>query len=259
MPWQGIWFEHEADEGKARSTEWLRGLVEPSVYPYAHGFVEAETERLRKSRDPSSVFRDGGRFSVYYSISHDGGQTGVNQQGCRILSWLFENFALDGENLLGARFSEIPVVIHEPDPAKAAALGNALVLLRFLAAHEDQAVAKFALYPWNPSRGSPRLAAEDYEKRVIEFLHGQVFYSDDVDLFDVLERNDLKAHRSLAPCCKTQIGFIESLLEWIDECWPETPSERAALHESLRRSLADEARYWAARRRRGDKGTSQVL
>ncbi len=250
MPWQGIWFEHEASEGKARSTEWLRGLVEPISYPFAHGFVEAEAERLRKSRDPGSVHRNGERFSVYYSLVHDGGQSGIDQQGCRILNWLFEDFGLEGENALSRQFSEIPVVIHEPNPATAAALGNALVLLRFLAARADQAIAKIALYPWNPRRGSPRLAGEDYEKRVIEFLHGQIYYPDGVDLFDVLQRNDLKAHRVLAPCCRTQIGFIGPLLEWIDECWPDTPAERADLRERLRNSLADEARYWTRRRRR---------
>ena len=134
------------------------------------------------------------------------------------------------------------MVIHDADPAKAAALGNALALLRFLGAAEDQAIAKILLHPWNPS-GAPSRAAEEYEKRVLEFLHGETFYPDDVDLFDVLERRDLRTYRSLNPCCRTEIGFMESLLKWVDDCWPETQSQRVDLTEKLRNSLADEARY----------------
>ena len=177
-------------------------------------------------------------------MSHDGGQTGLDQQGCAILQWLFQNFNPDGSNIVSCRFSEIPVVIHETDPHKAAAMGNALTLLRFLGAHEDQAIARIMLYPWDPRRGSPRLAAQDYEKRVIEFLTGELFYPEDVSVFDVLSRNDLKAYRSLASCCRTQIGFIESLLQWIDECWPKNEKEAKELQSSLRNSLADEVKYW---------------
>ncbi len=243
MAWLGIWFEPCAGAGEGRSPELLRGLAEPIVYPYAHSFVEAETERLTRGRDPGRITRGGERFNVYYSLNHDATQTGLDQQGCRILNWLFRNFATDSRNALGARFSEIPVVIHSDSPARAAALGNALALLRFLSASEDQAIARILLHPWNPLRGSPRLAAEDYERRVIDFLHGEIFYPDDVTLFDVLERNDLKAHRELGPCCLTQIGFIAPLLEWIDECWPKTESDRADLTAKIRNSLADEARY----------------
>ena len=251
MPWQGIWFEPDAEEGKARSPEWFRGLVEPIVYPYAHGFVEAEEQRLGKSRDPSRTTRDGERFDVYYSLSHDGGQSGPSQQGCNIMQWLFEHFTPDGSNSVSARFSEIPVVIHERDPVKAAALGNALTLLRFLGAHEDQAIAKITLHPWNAaSHASPRLAAEDYEQRVLQFLEGERFYPDSVSMFDVLGRRDLKASRSLPPCCAIEIGFIGPLLEWADDCWPETDAEKKDLETQLKRSLADEARYRIKRRRK---------
>src|SRR5690606_22810371 len=176
MPWLGIWFEHEAEEGKARSPEHFQGLAPPIVYPYVRGFIEAEEERLRKSRDPSSIRRDGETFRVYYSINHDGGQGGLDQQGCRILGWLFEHFAVESRSTVASRFSEIPIVIHSDDPAKAAALANALTLLRFLAAGEDQAIAKIMIWPWSAFRGGPRLAALEYEKRVIEFLHGEIFY-----------------------------------------------------------------------------------
>jgi hypothetical protein len=243
MAWSGIWFEHSAGEGGPRSPERFQGLVPPRVYPYTHGFIEDERQRLLRSSDPSRILRDGHHYNVYYSLNHDGGQTGLDQQGCHVLSWLFKNFEVESRNTLSARFSEIPVVVHSDDPAKAAAMGNALTLLRFLSASEDQAIAKIFLYPWNPFRGSPDLAAADYEKRVLDFLHGEIFYPEDVSIFDILERNDLRAHRELGPCCLTQIGFILPLLEWIDDCWPETPDERQELQEKLRNSLADEALF----------------
>ncbi len=243
MAWLGIWFEPLAGEGAARSPEMLRGLAPPIVYPYAHGFIEEETKRLARSRDPSRYLRDRERFSVYYSINHDSTQTGLDQQGCSILGWLFSNFETDSRSTISARFSEIPVVIHTDNPVQAAAMGNALTLLRFLSASEDQAIAKILLHPWNPLRGSPRLAAEEYEKRVIDFLHGEIFYPDNISVFDVLSRHDLKGHRALGACCLTQIGFIAPLLEWIDECWPSTQNEERDLLASIRSSLADEARY----------------
>lgn len=253
MPWLGIWFEHEAREGAARSPEWFEGFVPPVVYPYAHGFIEAEEKRLTKSKDPSTAYRDGERFSVYYSLAHDGGQSGLDQQGCRILNWLFGHFSTDVVHPVSARFNEIPVVVHEPHPVKAAALGNALTLLRFLVAEEDQAVAKILLHPWQMLRGGPRLTALEYEKRVLDFLHGELFYPEGITMFDVLERRDLKAHRELAACCETQIGFIRFLLEWIDDCWPGSEDEASELQAKLRNSLADEAHTWRqdrARRRR---------
>lgn len=248
MPWSGIWFEHEAGQEWGRSPEWFEGgLVEPRIYPYAHNFIDAEHRRLEVCQDPRSARRDGERVSVYYSLSHDGGQTGLDQQGCSILYWLFENFCPEASNPVSARFSEVPVVIHETDPVKAAALGNALTLLRFLGAREDQAVARILIHPWDPRRGSPRLAAQDYERRVIEFLRGDLFYPEEITMFDVLGRNDLRAHRVLPPCCQTQIGFAGPLLEWIDECWPGSEDEARELERSLKNSLADEVRYWLER------------
>lgn len=244
MPWLGIWFEHEAHESGARNPDMFKGLVQPVVYPYARGFVEAEAQRLLKSRDPGSIVRGRERFDVYYSLNHDGGQTGLDQQGCRILNWLFLNFDPGGRNKISPRFSEIPVVIHAVDPVRAAAMGNALAILRFLGAAEDQAIAKILLHPWNPLRGSPALSAAEYEKRVMDFLHGDLFYPPDVTLFDILERRDLKSHRTLETCCLHQIGFITSILAWIDECWPESDEERRALQSQLRNSLADEVTYW---------------
>ena len=141
MPWQGIWFEPEAGTGRARSPEWFQGFDPPIVYPFAHNFVDAEDTRLRTSGDPGTIYRDRERCRAFYSLTHDGGQTGLDQQGCRIFRWLFENFRPESPTSVSARFSEIPVVIHEPNPAKAAALGNALTLLRFLGAREDQAIA----------------------------------------------------------------------------------------------------------------------
>jgi hypothetical protein len=243
MPWLGIWFEHFAGDGGPRSPERFQSLVPPIIYPYAHGFLEDEEKRLLRSRDPGTYLREGTRYRVYYSIAHDGGQTGLTEQGCRILNWLFRHFIPDSGSTVSSRFSEIPVVIHAEDPAKAAAMGNALTLLRFLAAAEDQAVARILIHPWNFLRGSPATAAAEYERRVLEFLHGEVFYPADVTLFDVLDRADLKAHRDLGPCCLTQIGFIAPLLEWIDECRPETDAERVELFGKLRNSLADEAKY----------------
>ena len=249
MPWHGIWFEHEAGEGSARCPSRFEGFDQPLVYPFAHNFFEAEDERLRRSHDPCAIYKGGDRFNVYYSISHDGGQTGLDQQGCRILRWLFDNFQPDSRNVISARFSEIPIVIHEPDPLRAAALGNALTLLRFLGADEDQAIAKILLFRWDPNRGGPQQVAREYENRVFDFLNGEIFYPEDVKLFDVLERSDLREYRSFAPCCESQIGFVRPLLEWIDECWPETDDERAALESKLRNSLADEAQYCRSVRR----------
>ena len=249
MAWLGIWFEYLAGEGGARSPEHFKGLAPPIVYPYVHGFLEDEEKRLLRSPDPGTYLRDGQRFSVYYSLAHDGGQTGLDQQGCRILNWLFRHFAVDSGSTLSARFSEIPMVLHAENPAQAAAMGNALTLLRFLAASEDQAVAKILIHPWSPFRGSPAEAAAEYEKRVIDFLHGEIFYPEDVSVFDVLERRDLKEHRELGNCCLTQIGFIAPLLEWIDECWPTTEAERADLFSKLRNSLADETKYLARKNR----------
>lgn len=243
MPWLGIWFEPLAGEGGARSPEQLRGLVQPIVYPYVRELIEEETKRLTKSKDPSRFLRDGERFNVFYSLNHDSTQTALDQQGCAILGWLFKNFETESQNTISARFSEIPVVIHSDNPSNAAAMANALTLLRFLSASEDQAIAKILIHPWNPLRGSPRLAAEDYERRVIDFLHGEIFYPDDVSIFDVLGRHDLKSHRELGACCLTQIGFIAPLLEWVDECWPTSESEASGLIAKLRNSLADEARF----------------
>jgi hypothetical protein len=230
----------------------FRGLVPPIVYPYVHGFIEDEEKRLVRAPDPGRRLRDRERFDVYYSLNHDGCQTGLDQQGCRILQWLFRNFEPDSASAVSARFSEIPVVIHSDDPGKAAAMGNALTLLRFLGASEDQAIAKLLIHPWNPLRGSPQAAAADYERRIIDFLHGEIFYPEDVSVFDILSRSDLKAHRTLGPCCLSQIGFVLPLLEWIDECWPQTDAERADLISKLKRSLADEASYL---RKRGWKTT----
>ena len=248
MPWQAIWFEPAAGENEARCPESLQGLNEPITYPYAHGFIEAEQKRLRSNSDPSTVFRDGERRTVFYSLTHDGGEGGLERQGCRILEWLFRNFSADGDNIVSARFCEIPLVIHEPHPVKAAAMANGLLLLRFLGARPDQAIAKIALYPWTSRRGSTQLAVADYEERVLQVLQGEIFYPEGVDLFDVLERADLKAYRELALCCQSQIGFVLPLLEWIDECWPQTAKERAGLQESLRKSLADEVQYAAKSR-----------
>jgi hypothetical protein len=243
MPWHGIWFEHEAGDGGARSPSLFEGFDEPIVYPFVRNFVKAENERLRTCRDPSTVCREGKRFKVYYSIAHDGGETGLDRQGCRIMRWLFDNFQPGSANGVSARFSEIPVVIHEPHPVKAAALGNALTLLRFLAAAEDQAIAKMLLFRWDLSRGGPQRVAREYERQVFEFLNGRIFYPEGVSVFDVLERNDLREFRALAPCCETQIGFLRPLLEWVDECWPESDEERATLEGKLRKSLADESQY----------------
>ncbi len=252
MAWLGIWFESLADEGGARSSEWFRGLAEPLVYPYAHSFLEAETERLRRTADPSRIVHRGESFTVYYSLAHDGIETALERQGCRLIRWLFESFASDESRATSARFSEIPVVIHEPDSAKAAALGNALTLLRFLSAQEDQAIAKLALVPWKSLPGGPRQSAEEYENRVIDFLHGELFYPDGIDVFDVLARHDLKRQRTLGACCESQVGFLRSLLDWVDECPPASASEREELTRKLRNSLADEARYWREKRRNTD-------
>lgn len=252
MAWLGIWFEHGAGEGGPRSPELLQALAPPIIYPYVHNLTEEEGRRLARARDPGEMSRDGERYRVYYSLAHDGGQGGLDQQGCRVVRWLFENFlpedvpagtvTLGDRRSLCSRFSEVPVVVHDDNPARAAAMMNALVLLRFLGAGEDQAIAKVLWHPWSPFRGSPRLAALDYEKRVLDFLHGEIFYPEDVSLFDVLDRNDLKAHREMDVCCRTQLGFISPILEWIDETRPETEAERADLLEKLRNSLRDEAR-----------------
>ena len=249
MPWSGIWFEHGAGEGGPRDPDMFEGLVRPVAYPYVHSFIEAETQRLLETKDPGYVRSDGERHGVYYSLAHSGGQTGIDQQGCHILQWLFENFDPAGRNDLSRRFSEIPVVIHATAPQYAAAMGNALTLLRFLGAAEDQAIAKMVICPWTARLGDSLLAARDYESRVLEFLHCDIFYPEDVTLFDVLSRQDLKAHRALAPCCETQIGFISPLLDWIDECWPQSPEQAQELEAKLRNSLGDEAFYLRKARR----------
>ncbi len=246
MAWQGVWFEPEAVDGGVRDPEMLQAFGDAVVYAYPRGFIEAEESRLRASKDPSRMRRDGELRAVYYSLGHDGGATGSDAHGCRILRWLFERFRPDGGDSISARFSEIPVVIHAPDPASAAAMANALTLLRFLAASEDQAIARMMLVRWDPRRGTPQLAASEYEQRVFAFLNEtDLFYPDDVDLFDVLARQDLRSQRALRPCCDAQIGFILPLLEWIDECQPTTPVERRDLACKLRNSLADEANYVA--------------
>ncbi len=259
MAWLGIWFDHEARENGPRDPDMFQSLVAPITYPYVHGFIEAETQRLTKGADPGGQWRDDERYDVYYSIAHDGCQTGLDQQGCRILEWLFTNFDQEGRSTLSSRFSEIPVVIHAVDPAHAAAMGNALTLLRFLGASEDQAIAKMMIHPWNALNGHPIMAATEYEKRVLEFLHGDVFYPEGISLFHVLARRDLRAHRKLAPCCSAQIGFITPLLEWIDECWPETDAERDDLEGKLRNSLGDEARYLTAQARKARRARENAF
>jgi hypothetical protein len=248
MAWLGIWFEHGAGEGGPRRPELLKVLAPPVIYPYAHSFIEDEAKRLGSKRDPGEVVRDGERFRVYYSLAHDGGDGLLDRQGCRIVRWLIEGFA-PGAASVTSRFSEVPVVIHAEDAGRAAALVNALVLLRFLGATEDQAIAKIMIHPWSPFRGSPALAAAEYEKRVLEFLHGEIFYPEDVTLFDILGRNDLREHREMEACCLTQIGAIAPLLEWIDECWPKDEAEAADLTAKLRKSLEDEARSLRKMRR----------
>jgi hypothetical protein len=252
MAWLGIWYESAAAEGGPRSPEMFHGLVEPIVYPFAHTFIEEETKRLKASRDPCAFRRGGERFNVYYSLNHDGCQSGLDQQGCSIIRWLFEHFGTP-ESSLSARFSEIPIVLHTDEPLKAAAMANALVLMRFLGATEDQAIAKILIHRWSPFQGSPRLAAEEYERRVIDFLHGEIFYPEGVNLFDILERNDLKAYRDFPPCCLLEIGFIGPLLEWIDECWPKSEAEAADLLGKVRNSLRDEARF--LKKKRKNSGT----
>ena len=244
MTWLGIWFEHEAREGGPLDPAQFKSLVHPVIYPYASSFIEHESRRLEDTEDPSRIREAGELHSVYYSLNHDGGQGGLHQQGCSILQWLFQNYEPDGQGRISKRFCEIPVVIHAIDPAHAAAMANGLTLLRFLTREEDQAVAKIMLSPWNPLQGPDNAtAAQRYEKRCIDFLNGDIFYPETVSLFDVLGRIDLKCHRTLAPCCKAQLGFIESLLKWADECWPQTPAEARGLEKKMRASLADEAAY----------------
>jgi hypothetical protein len=243
MAWQGIWFESDAGPSGARSPEYLKALLEPIVYPYAHGFVNEESRRLKGSSDPGRIWKDGDAHRVYYSLDHDGSETALDAQGCRILRWLFECFDPDGPSPLAARFSEIPVVVHSPHPARAAAMANALAILRFLTAAEDQAIARIMIHRWDVRSLGPERAAAEYEERVLEFLEGPVFYPEDVSLFDVLDRNDLRGHREQGACCACQIGFVPPLLEWIDECRPESDEERRELFRRLRNSLADEARF----------------
>lgn len=243
MAWQGIWFEPEAGPGGLRDPEYLEVLLPPIVYPYSHSFVNAETARVRESRDPGLYWKDGEHHRVFYSLAHDSRETGVGDQGCRILRWLFESFDPDDESTLAARFSEIPVVLHGDHPAKAAAMANALTLIRFLTADEDQAIAKIMVWPWDVNRLGPGRAAAAYESRVREFLAGSVLYPEDVTLFDVLGRADLRSFREFAACCFSQIGFVRSLLDWVDDGWPESRDEEIALEEKLRNSLIDEARF----------------
>jgi hypothetical protein len=262
MAWLGIWFEHGAGEGGPRSPELFQALAPPIVYPFAHTFIEEEGKRLAATRDPGEMKQGGERFRVFYSLAHDGGNGALDAQGCGILKWLFENFLPEEDPprpdgrpprkrpSLCSRFSEVPVVVHAEDPTRAAALVNALVILRFLGAREDQAIAKVLLHPWSPFRGSPRLAALDYEKRVLDFLHGEIFYPEDVSLFDILDRNDLRSHREMEACCLSQIGFILPILDWIDECPPKSEAEKADLFGKLRKSIEDEARTYRRRKSR---------
>lgn len=243
MTWLGIWFEHEAREGGPRDPAQFKRLVHPVIYPYAHSFIENESRRLEEVEDPSRAREAGEIHSVYYSLNHDGGQNGLDQQGCAILQWLFQNFEPSGRSNISSRFLEIPVVIHAVHPPRAAAMANALTLLRFLARAEDQAVAKIMLTSWDPLRTDNQAAAAEYENRCLEFLQGDRYYAEDIGLFEVLDRMDLKSHRQLEPCCKTQIGFIESLLKWADECWPQTRREALDLERKMRDSLADETAY----------------
>ena len=101
---------------------------------------------------------------------------------------------------------------------------------------------KILLFRWE-LRGNPQRIAREYEQRIFDFLNGEVYYPDDVDVFDVLGRQDLKSHRALGPCCQSQIGFIRPLLEWIDDCWPQTDEDRRELREKLTNSLCDEVKY----------------
>lgn len=240
MTWLGIWFEHEAREGGSRDPAQFKQLVHPVVYPYAHSFIEEETRRLEEVEDPSRVREGGEIHSVYYSLNHDGGQPELHQQGCSILQWLFQSFEPGGRSNITSRFCEIPIVIHAVHPARAAAMANALTLLRFLARAEDQAVAKIMLTSWDPLRSGRQAAAQEYENRCIEFLKGEIYYPEDISMFEILDRMDLKSHRQLGPCCKTQIGHIESLLNWADECRPRSRGEARALEEKMRASLAEE-------------------
>lgn len=243
MSWLGIWFEHEAREGGPRDPAQFKRLIHPVIYPYAHNFIENETRRLQDVEDPSRAREGGEIHSVYYSLNHDGGQPALDRQGCSILQWLFQNFEPGGGNNISSRFCEIPVVIHAVHPARAAAMANALTLLRFLARAEDQAVAKIMLTAWDPLQKGSQAAAEEYENRCLDFLKGDIYYPEEVGLFEVLDRRDLKSHRQLEPCCKTQIGFIESLLNWADECWPRSRQEALELEGKMRESLADETAY----------------
>ena len=155
MAWLGIWYEHEARQGGRRDPRQFTSLGHPVIYPYAHSFIENETSRLEGTEDPSRTRKGGELHSVYYSLNHDGGQGGLHQQGCAILQWLFQNFEPGGNSAISKRFCEIPVIIHAVNPARAAAMANALPLLRFLAREEDQAVAKI------PRTTSVKLVCED--------------------------------------------------------------------------------------------------
>ena len=86
----------------------------------------------------------------------------------------------------------------------------------------------------------PRIWEQDTQE---DFLKGEIYYPEEVGLFEVLDRMDLKSYRQLEPCCKTQIGFIESLLNWADECWPHSRREALELEEKMRESLADETAF----------------
>ena len=66
MPWLGIRFEPLAGEGGAHSPKQLRGLIPPIIYPYAHGFVEDETQRT--GRDPEDV---AGHHAPLAPVLHD--------------------------------------------------------------------------------------------------------------------------------------------------------------------------------------------
>ncbi len=244
MAWQGIWFDPEARAGGARDPESFQSLLPPIVYPWVHSFVEAEQERVRRSLDPGTIVVDGERHRVYYALVHDGHETELDAQGCRVLRWLFEHFDPDDPKALAARFSEIPVLLHGEHPGKAAAMANALTLVRFLTAEEDQAVAKICVQPMEVSRLGPARAVAYWEEQARAFLGGSVFYPEDVSVFEVLGRSDLRGHRELPACCFTQIGFLRSLLDWIDEeGWPGNAESARSLEGRLRKSLVDEARF----------------
>ena len=65
MTWLGIWFEHEAREGGPRDPAQFKRLVHPVIYPYAHNFIENETQRLQEVGAPSLASAGGDVHSDY--------------------------------------------------------------------------------------------------------------------------------------------------------------------------------------------------